>query len=44
MSKQYTLDFKDMIVELHDSGVGPGQLRKDYDVGLSTVNKWVDEK
>jgi Transposase. len=44
MAKQYTQDFKDMIVELHASGVGPGQLSKDYDVGLSTVNKWVNEK
>lgn len=40
MAKQYTQDFKEMMVELHNTGKGPGELSQEYDVPIQTLGKW----
>lgn len=43
MAKKYNQDFKDMLIELHAAGKGPGELSKDYDVLIATLGKWFTE-
>lgn len=40
MSKQYTQDFKEMMVELHNNGKSPTELSQEYDVPIKTIGKW----
>ena len=39
--REFTDEFKEKIVELHLGGESQLQLSKDYDLTLSSVNKWV---
>lgn len=41
MSKHYTKEFKQTILELYKQGKNARQLSLEYEVGYSTVLKWV---
>ncbi|WP_279263188.1 transposase [Enterococcus durans] len=41
MSKRYTKEFKQTILDLYNQGKNARQLSVEYDVGYSTVLKWV---
>ncbi|WP_270659811.1 transposase [Enterococcus thailandicus] len=41
MSKRYTKEFKQTILDLYNQGKNARQLSLEYDVGYSTVLKWV---
>ena len=41
MSKRYTKEFKQTILDLHNQGKNAKQLASEYEVGYSTVLKWV---
>lgn len=41
MPKRYTKEFKETILELQNQGKSARQLSLEYDVGYSTVLKWV---
>jgi transposase len=40
MAKQYTQNFKEMMVELHNTGKRPSELSQEYDVPIQTLGKW----
>lgn len=44
MSKQYTDEFKTMIVNLHKSGKPAAEIMSEYGLGSSTFYKWVKAK
>lgn len=41
MSKRYTKEFKQTILDLYNQGKNARQLSLEYEVGYSTVLKWV---
>ncbi|EAF1533798.1 transposase [Listeria monocytogenes] len=41
MPKRYAADFKQTILDLHEQGQTPRQLATDYEVGYSTILKWI---
>lgn len=41
MSQKYTKEFKETIVQLHESGKPVSELDKEYGVANQTVNKWI---
>ncbi|EOI51890.1 transposase [Enterococcus gilvus] len=41
MPKRYTKEFKETILELHNQGKSARQLSLEYEVGYSTILKWV---
>lgn len=41
MPKRYTKEFKETILELHSQGKSARQLSLEYEVGYSTIRKWV---
>ncbi|EUJ29885.1 transposase [Listeria grayi] len=41
MPKRYAEDFKQTILGLHEQGQTPRQLATDYEVGYSTILKWI---
>ena len=43
MSKRYTKEFKQTILDLYNQGKNARQLSLEYEVGYSTVLKWVQE-
>lgn len=43
MSKRYTKEFKQTIMDLYNQGKNASQLASEYEVGYSTVLKWVQE-
>ena len=40
MTKRYTQEFKQTILDLHKNGHSARQLSEDYGVGYSTILKW----
>ena len=40
MSKRFSDDFKQTIVDLNKSGKSPRELSKEYGIGYSTILKW----
>lgn len=42
--KVYNKDFKDMIVELYNSGKTKDQLCKEYKIGHTSLNRWINER
>lgn len=42
MRKQYTAEFKQTIVDLHDSGQSVNQLAQEYALAPTTIYKWLD--
>lgn len=41
MSKRYTKEFKQTILDLYNQGKNARQLSLEYEVGYSTVLKWI---
>lgn len=41
MPKRYTKEFKETILELYNQGKSARQLSLEYEVGYSTILKWV---
>lgn len=41
MSKRYTKEFKQTILDLYNQGKNARQLSLEYEVGYSTILKWV---
>lgn len=41
MSKRYTKEFRQTILDLYNQGKNARQLASEYEVGYSTVLKWV---
>ena len=41
--KRYTQEFKHQMVQLHISGKSILQITNEYDVGKSTLSKWVQQ-
>lgn len=42
--KQYSKDFKDMIVELYNSGKSSTEICQEYGIGQASLNRWVNER
>lgn len=41
MSQKYTKEFKETIVQLHESGKSVSELVKEYGIANQTVYKWI---
>ncbi len=42
--KNYTKDFKDMIVELYNSGKSSAEICQEYGLGQASLCRWVNER
>lgn len=42
--KQYTVEFKDMIVELYNSGKSSSEICHEYGIGQASLSRWVNER
>ena len=39
--RKFSEEFKRQIVQLYDSGKSPADIRAEYDIGSSTLHRWV---
>jgi transposase len=39
--RKFSEEFKRQIVQLYDNGKSPGEIKAEYDIGNSTLHRWV---
>ena len=39
--RKFSEEFKRQIVQLYDNGKSPGEIKAEYDIGSSTLHRWI---